>query len=91
MKVLTIGGFESAWLEDLVAGFVLDRKQQEFDKCIFDGIYRDDGLFLISGKQSQAEILQWLNRFQSRVDATLGSDWLQFMATMWQAHEPEPV
>ena len=29
--------------------------------------------------------------FQRRVDATLGSDQLQFTATMWRAYKPEPV
>ena len=58
---------------------------------MFDGIYQDVCLMVMSGKRIQVEILQWLNRFQRRVDATLGLYWLQFTATMWCVFEPEPV
>ena len=81
-KGLTIGGYESAWLADLVAGFVLELNRRAFVNCVFDGIYRDDGLMVMRGKRSQEEVLLWLDRFQRRVDATLGSDRLQFTATM---------
>jgi hypothetical protein len=41
---LTIGGYESAWLADLVAAFVLENCEDLFEEAIYDGIYRDDGL-----------------------------------------------
>jgi hypothetical protein len=43
-KGLTIGGYESAWLADLVAAFVLENTQHMFKMTTFDSIYRDDGL-----------------------------------------------
>ena len=58
---------------------------------MFEGIYRDDGLMVMSGMRSQVEVLHWLSMFQRRVDATLGSDRLQFTKTMWRAYEQEPV
>ena len=39
---LTIGGFESAWLADLVAGYILFNKCNLFQDYFFDRIYRDD-------------------------------------------------
>ena len=45
-KELTIGGFESAWLADLVlASFILlERCNNHFGSCWFHGIYRDNGM-----------------------------------------------
>lgn len=45
--VLTIGGYEFAWLADLVVSYILDKTSIMFDKTKYNGIYRDDG-FLIS-------------------------------------------
>jgi hypothetical protein len=42
-KGLNIGGYEPAWLADLVASFLLDQSRSHFDHCFFDGIYHDDG------------------------------------------------
>ena len=44
-KELMIGGYESAWLADLVAGFILKNCQKHFWDCEFRGIYRDDVLY----------------------------------------------
>ena len=51
-KGLTIGGYESAWLADLVAAYVLENTQSFFEEAKFDGIYRDDGLVVFNGKKS---------------------------------------
>ena len=53
-KGLTIGGYESAFLADLVAAYILENTQQFFDEAKFDGIYRDDGLVVFNGKKSTA-------------------------------------
>jgi len=42
---LTIGGYESAWLADLVASFLLENSQDLFEQTSkYHGIYRDDGI-----------------------------------------------
>jgi len=43
-KRLLIGGYESAWLADLVAAFVLEHTTEAFKNSTYHGIYRDDGL-----------------------------------------------
>ena len=40
----TIGGFESAWLADLVAVYILENAVDLLMEMEFDGIYRDDGI-----------------------------------------------
>jgi hypothetical protein len=52
-KGLTIGGYESAWLVDLVAAFVLENTQHMFKMTTFDGIYRDNGLVVMKGNWSK--------------------------------------
>jgi hypothetical protein len=55
-KGLTIGGYESAWLADLIAAFVLENTAQFFNEAVYDGIYRDDGLVVFKGNWSKQEI-----------------------------------
>ena len=47
-KGLTIGGYESAWLADLVASYVLEKFSCHFRDARFFGIYRDDGFVVLS-------------------------------------------
>ena len=50
-KGLTIGGYESAWLADLVASFILDKVEEILkDTTNYAGIYRDDGFIAFKGK-----------------------------------------
>ena len=44
---LTVRGYESAWLADLVASFILDNLQEFFIATRYHGIYRDDGLVFL--------------------------------------------
>jgi hypothetical protein len=56
----TIGGYESAWLADLVAAYVLKNTAHLFADAIYDGIYRDDGLVVFKGNWSRSKITDWL-------------------------------
>jgi hypothetical protein len=58
-KGLTIGGYESAWLADLVAAYVLEKTKHLFLGTVFYGIYRDDGLVIFLGILLKAEIALW--------------------------------
>jgi hypothetical protein len=46
---LTIGGYESAWLADLVAAYILENSTELFEISKYYGIYRDDGLNVLIG------------------------------------------
>jgi hypothetical protein len=60
---LTIGGYKLAWLANLVAAFVLENSQDLFEEAVYDGIYRDDGLVIMKGHITNADIGEWLNTF----------------------------
>ena len=49
---LAIGGYESAFLADLVASYLLEKAKAHFYPTIYHGIYRDDGLVVFKGKKS---------------------------------------
>ena len=60
---LTIGGFESAWLADLVAAFILKKTESLFSDFIYHGIYRDDGFIIMKGKENQKGYERMVNFF----------------------------
>ena len=88
-KGLTIGGFESAWLADLVASWLLETCANHFEHCIFDGIYRDDGFIVFKGKRSAHRMGNWLKHFQTSVNNTVGSDNLRFSMVVWSPEKPQ--
>jgi hypothetical protein len=88
-KGLTIGGYESAWLADLVAAFVLENCEDLFEEAIYDGIYRDDGLVVMNGKKSNADIEDWLENFQKRVNEVTGYEGLVFTVSIWRGKEED--
>ena len=65
-KGLTIGGFESAWLADLVACFLLEKCSDAFEPWLvkYYGIYMDDGFLVMHGRRSVEDICSWLTCFQ---------------------------
>ena len=50
-KGLAIGGYESAFLADLVASYLLEVTNNQFKEVLWIGIYRDDGLLVFKGKK----------------------------------------
>ena len=48
-KGLTIGGYESAWLADLVGAYILKKTKHLFNHTRYHGIYRDDGFIVFIG------------------------------------------
>jgi len=53
---LTIGGFESGFLSDLLASFLLDKLNFLFNDSIFHGLYRDDGIIIFNGNRSIGDL-----------------------------------
>ena len=81
---LTIGGYESAWLADLVMSYLLEVTYDTlYDPMHFFGVYRDDGLAVFKGKKTTNEIQEWLESFQSDVDDIAGNNFLKFTAVVW--------
>jgi hypothetical protein len=50
---LTIGGYESAWLADLVAAYLLEMTKEKFNNFVYHGIYRDDGFMVLKGPRTE--------------------------------------
>ena len=85
---LTIRGYESAWLADLVASYNLDNTEDLFENTSkYHGIYRDDGIAFFTGKWSDEEIMRWISVFRLRVNDLMESDGLQFTAEIWRPAE----
>ena len=55
-KGLLIGGYESAFLVDLVASYLFEKCINKFKEFLWKGIYRDGGLLVFKGKKSLSEI-----------------------------------
>ena len=60
---LAIGGYESAFLADLVASYLFEKAKAHFYPTIYHGIYRDDVLVVFKGKKGVIEIKDWLDKF----------------------------
>jgi len=88
-KGLTIGGYESAGLADLVAAWILEMTEELFDSSIYNGIYRDDGINITEGEMTLEEIEKWLDKFQGEVNKLTESTHLQFTLEVWNPDAPE--
>ena len=90
-KGLTIGGYESAFLADLVAAFILENLEDMFqgdDGNTYSKIYRDDGIKVDMANKTTAEICDWYEEFQDRVNTLTGSDSLKFTMEIWKPNSP---
>ena len=82
---LTIGGYESDWLADFVASFILDNTKDLFDNTTLHyDIYRDDGIIFLKGKWTNEDIIRFIKTFQIRLDKLLNSSKLQFTTEIWR-------
>ena len=80
---LTIGGFESAWLADLVGAFILEKTQVHFEESVYAGIYRDDGLAVFLGKWTAEDVSEWREEFQDTVNEIAEGGYLQYTCDLW--------
>ena len=86
-RSLTIGGYKSGWLADLIASFIFEKAQQQFEDTHFFGIYRDDGLAAFKGRKETSELTEWLQNFQSQVNIITQSEDVQFTMVIWKPGE----
>jgi hypothetical protein len=80
---LTIDGYESAWLADLVGAYILDNTRHLFRDTLFDGFYRDDGFAVFKGLKSYGQLSQWRKAFQDEVNRLAEGDYLQYSLSIW--------
>ena len=87
-----IGGYESAFLADLVASYLFDKSSPIFRPTIYHGIYQYDGLVVFKGKKETSEIKDWLEKFQQTVNLAAGNQHLKYTAEIWTdgANPPTP-
>ena len=74
---LAIGGYESAFLADLVTSYLLEKSKANCRPTIYHGIYQDDDLVVFKGKNKSNEIKDWLEEFQQTVNTAAGNQHLQ--------------
>mmetsp|Transcript_40255 Transcript_40255/g.49048 ORF Transcript_40255/g.49048 Transcript_40255/m.49048 type:complete len:278 (+) Transcript_40255:153-986(+) len=82
-KGLAIRGYESAFLADLVASYLLKVNDHLFTNMEFFGIYWDDGLMITHQLWTRERLSLWLSNFQQAINTTCGSTHLQFTAALW--------
>lgn len=88
---LTIGGYESAYLSDLLVAFVFDKLNPKLfvDNFILSKIYRDDGMLVTKKKWNINEFTTWIETFQEEANKLLQSEKLQFTLDVWMHNELE--
>ena len=75
-KALTIGGYKSAWLADLIAAHVLENTQQHFQIMKHFGIYSDGGICITKEIMTKNEPVKWPNDFQISVNKLIDGNYL---------------
>eukprot|EP00957_Ditylum_brightwellii_P211137 15365799-Ditylum_brightwellii.AAC.1 len=81
---LAIGAYELAFLANIVASYVFEEMEECFERYVFRGIYRDNGLVVFIGNKNKREIQEWLWKYQSLVNKLAGGNYLQFTTKLWQ-------
>jgi len=81
---LAISGFESAFLKDLVANYLLKETIDLFgEEHHFKGMYCDDSIYVTTGKWNAANLRNWMQSFQWRVKELAGSTHVQSTGIIW--------
>ena len=80
---LTIGGYKSAWLADLVDAYVLEKTKDLFSDMHYYGLYRDDGIIVFDQRHSILWCTNWFVRFQNAVNLINDNAGLEFTMEIW--------
>ena len=88
---LTIGGYESAWLADMVAAYIMLETTDQMRNARYKGMYRDDGIAILKGRYTYQQIVQWRNAFQAKVNQLTGGDYLQYTCEVWADRNVQPM
>eukprot|EP00957_Ditylum_brightwellii_P140358 10694438-Ditylum_brightwellii.AAC.1 len=58
---LAIGAYKSAFCADIVASYIFEMTEMSFLQTKHKGIYRDDGLVIVTGKWTRMQVACWLS------------------------------
>ena len=86
-----IGGYESAFLVDLVASSPFEKSKANFHPITYHRIYIDDVLVVFTGNRSKKYFKDWLNKFQKTVNNAAGNKYLQFTAEICATEKNSPT
>ena len=82
-KGSAIGGYNSAFLADLVASYLFDLCSNNFYLAKYYGIYRNDRIVVFDSIWMTRHIADWLKEFQCHIKTIAGNAYLVFMASVW--------
>ena len=88
---LAIGGYELAFLADLVASHIFDKSRTLLNPTTHHVFYQDDGLVVLKGNKIVQEIKYWLEKFQKAMDKAAVNQHLQFIAEIWTNDTNPPI
>jgi len=88
LRCLTIGGFHSAWLANLVVAYLFESTEEMFKDCTIFGCYRDNEIAIFEKVLTSGELDNWFSNFQKTCDKKLGSNYLQFTIMVWDTGKP---
>ena len=77
---LAIGGYESAFLANLVASYLFEKAKSNFHPTTYYVRYSDDVLVVFTGKKFARNVQDWLEDFQKTLNKAAGNQHLQFTA-----------
>jgi hypothetical protein len=80
---LAIGGYESAFLADMVVSFLFEKTIDMFDNTIYKGIYRDDGITIFNNKLSEIQLDNWISLFQRKINFITEGNFFKFTVALW--------
>ena len=86
-KGLTIGSYESVWLEDLIVAFLFEKCKKILSVLKYKRIYRDDGICVTKKKMTNQQIDDWLQACQKEVNSVAGNTYLQWTVLIWNVHD----
>jgi hypothetical protein len=84
-KGLTIVGYESAWLADLVAAYILENMTQHFETHKVQRNLQRRWNRDLQRESQKGEVIDWLGDFQNSINELAGNDFLKFTASVWGA------
>ena len=83
-KGFTIDVYESAFLTDLVASFLLKKTEKNFENIKYHRIYRDDRFVAFNRKISFTKMQEWLSNFQKLINKITEGTFLKFTMEIWK-------
>ena len=86
-----IGGYESAFLSDLVLYYLFEKDKSKFHPKTYHKIYIGDILVLFIGKRITKKVKDWLNNFQQTVNKAAENQHLQFTTEIWTTENNSPT